>query len=87
MRDLPRYGSAGFFPCRESDCGPSVRTLVAEFDAPAFARELGARLDIPDLADFPSIITLSDSIHRRHGKIHTDSACKIATALLYLNPS
>lgn len=87
LRDFPRYGSAGFFPYRESDCGPSVRTLVAEFSGPAFARVLGPRLDIPDLADFPSIITLSDSIHRRHGKIHTDSACKIATALLYLNPS
>ncbi|GAB3318793.1 2OG-Fe(II) oxygenase [Luteimonas notoginsengisoli] len=87
LRDFPRYGSAGFFPYRERDCGPSIRALVAEFSGSAFARSLGARLGIPDLGGFPAIATLSDSVHRRHGTIHTDSACKIATALLYLNPS
>ena len=87
LRDFPRYGSAGFFPYRDHDCGPSVRALVAEIRSDAFASALGSRLDIPDLAGFPAIATLSDSIHRRHGTIHTDSACKIATALIYLNPA
>src|SRR5688500_10240023 len=60
LRDFPRYGSAGFFPYREQDCGPSIRALVAEFSGGAFASALGARLGIPDLADFPVIVTLSD---------------------------
>jgi hypothetical protein len=87
LRDFPRYGSAGFFPYREQDCGPSIRALVAEFSGGAFASALGARLGIPGLASFPLIVTLSDSVNRRHGTIHTDSTSKIATALLYLNPS
>ena len=87
LRDFPRYGSAGFFPYREQDCGPSIRALVAELSGGAFAGALGALLGIPDLASFPLIVTLSDSVHRRHGTIHTDSPSKIATALLYLNPS
>ncbi len=87
LRDFPRYGSAGFFPYRARDCGPSIRALVAELSGSAFARALGAQLDVPDLAGFPVIATLSDSVHRRHGTIHTDSACKVATALLYLNRS
>jgi hypothetical protein len=87
LRDFPRYGSAGFFPYREQDCGPSIQALVAEFSGGAFASALGARLGIPELAGFPVIVTLSDSVHRRHGTIHTDSTSKIATALLYLNPS
>lgn len=84
--DFPRYGSAGFFPYRPEDCGPSVQALIDEFTAPSFADALGRRLGIDALGAFPTLVTLSDSVNRRHGTLHTDSKSKVATALLYLNP-
>jgi hypothetical protein len=86
LRDFPRYGSAGFFPYREDECGPALRALVAELQGEAIAGAIGAHLGLPGLASMPSIVTLSDSVNRRHGTIHTDSRSKVATALLYLNP-
>ncbi|MGA9423304.1 MAG: 2OG-Fe(II) oxygenase [Rhodanobacteraceae bacterium] len=86
-RDFPRYKSAGFFPYEATDCGPSMVRLVDALAAPDFANALGARLGIPNLGSYPSLVTICRSLNRRHGTIHTDSQSKIATALLYLNES
>lgn len=84
-RDFPNYRSAGFFPFDPDDCGPSINTLVAELTAPALADAIGARLGVPDLGNFPTLVTISRLLNRTHGNIHTDSRSKIVTALLYLN--
>ena len=42
-QDFPRYGSAGFFPYEEADCGPAVQSLAQQITSPAFADALGAR--------------------------------------------
>ena len=84
-RDFPRYTSAGFFPYDPADCGPSIKALVANLTAPAFARAMGARLGIEDLGQYPTLVTLCRYLNKRHGTIHTDSKSKVATALLYLN--
>lgn len=84
-RDFPRYASAGFFPYDESDCGPSVNTLINNLTSPAFASAIGQRLGIHDLAQYPTLVTLCRLLNKRHGAIHTDSKSKIATALIYLN--
>lgn len=86
-QDFPRYSGAGFFPYAPEDCGPSVNRLVDEITAPAFANALGERLGIPDLAGYPTLVTICRSLNKRHGTIHTDSKSKVATALLYLNES
>ena len=83
--DFPRYGSAGFFPYEPADCGPALRGLIDEITAPAFAEALGRKLGIENLGARPAIVTLSDSVNRRHGTLHTDSRSKIATALVYFN--
>lgn len=85
LADFPHYGSAGFFPYEPGDCGPALRVLVDEIRSPAFAGALGERLGIERLDERPSLATLSDSLNRRHGTLHTDSRSKIATALLYFN--
>ncbi|WP_440222460.1 2OG-Fe(II) oxygenase [Dokdonella sp. MW10] len=84
-RDFPRYGNAGFFPHEAGDCGPSVNALIDELVSPAFADAVGERLGIAGLGARPSLVTICQSLNRRHGTIHTDSRSKIATALLYLN--
>lgn len=82
---FPTYGSAGFFPYLAADCGMPLQKLVDQMSGPEFADALGARLGIAHLSAYPAMVTLSDSVHRRHGTLHTDSRAKIATALLYLN--
>lgn len=84
--DYPAYPSAGFFPYDPADCGPSINALVEQLTAPAFAKLIGERLGIDDLGHYPTLISLCRRMNRRHGTIHTDSASKVATVLLYLTP-
>jgi hypothetical protein len=84
--DFPRYRGAGYFPHATGDCGTSVNTLVGELTAPAFADALGDRLGIDRMSQYPPLVTICRSLNLRHGSIHTDSASKVASALLYLNP-
>lgn len=85
-RDFPAYASAGFFPYQEQDCGPSIVAVIDAMTSPAYARELGARLGVPDLDKYPVLVTICRSLNKRHGTIHTDSRSKVASALLYLSP-
>ncbi len=86
-RDFPKYSGAGFFPYEDRECGESIRALVRSLTAPAFANAVGARLGIDNLAQYPTLVTICRHLNKRHGTIHTDSRSKVATALLYLNPS
>lgn len=85
--DFPRYSGAGFFPHEREDCGPSINALVDELTSREFADAIGSRLGIEHLGRLPTLVTICRSLNRRHGTIHTDSRSKVATALLYLNPS
>ncbi|NUS60288.1 MAG: 2OG-Fe(II) oxygenase [Lysobacter sp.] len=85
--DFPRYRGAGYFPHDDADCGDSVTALVAELTSPGFAEALGARLGIAGMSRHPPLVTICRSLNARHGSIHTDSLSKVASALLYLNPS
>jgi len=86
-RDFPRYPSAGFFPYQSEDCGPSIVACVEALTAPAFAHALGERLGIPNLQELPTLVTICRLLNKRHGTIHTDSRSKVATALLYFEPT
>ena len=85
--DFPRYAGAGFFPYEAGDCGESINHLIDSLLAPAFANAIGQRLGVPELAQYPTLITLCRALNSRHGTIHTDSKSKVVTALLYLNES
>lgn len=83
--DFPRYPSAGFFPHEPGDCGPSVNRLIDDLTSRAFADAIGARLGVPNLGEYPHLVTLCRALNKRHGTIHTDSRSKVVTALVYLN--
>ena len=85
-KDFPAYPSAGFFPYEASECGPSLVAVIESLTSPAYARELGSRLGVPDLDRYPPLVTICRSLNLRHGTIHTDSRSKVASALLYLSP-
>ena len=82
----PRYAGAGYFPYHRTDCGAGFNRLIDELRAPAFADAVGERLGVDQLSRFPLLIEVCNALNRRHGVIHTDSASKVVTALLYLNP-
>lgn len=84
-KDFPRFKEAGFFPYEESECGPAIQSLVAEATSPAVADNLGRKLGIENLSQFPTLVTICGSMNHRHGNIHTDGKSKVATALIYLN--
>ena len=83
--DFPPYTSAGFFPYEATECGPSVNQLIQDMTSPAFAGAVGKLLQIDNLHQYPTLVTLCRLLNKRHGTIHTDSKSKVATALLYLN--
>ncbi|MGH8192339.1 MAG: 2OG-Fe(II) oxygenase, partial [Rhodanobacteraceae bacterium] len=76
-RDFPKYSGAGFFPYEEKECGPSIRELVDAITSPAFASAVGAKLDIDDLGQYPTLVTICRHLNKRHGTIHTDSKSKV----------
>lgn len=82
---FPPWDEAGFFPWHPDDCGAALNTLIEQLIAPPMAGAIGAHLGIPDLASRPTLVTLCARLNRRHGTIHTDSASKVVTALVYLN--
>ncbi|SDK28310.1 2OG-Fe(II) oxygenase family protein [Microbulbifer yueqingensis] len=84
-QDFPRLKAPGYLPYERDQCGDSVNALIDELVSPEFANSIGELLNIDNLAGYPTFVSISRSLKKRHGKIHTDGKSKIATALLYLN--
>jgi hypothetical protein len=85
LADFPPVRGAGSFPAEYLDCGAAFAGLVAALSGPALTRAVAEKFDL-DLADRPTMLTVRAFSDGRDGHIHTDSADKIITLLLYLNP-
>lgn len=85
IQDFPAMGGAGYLPYDKSACGKSVNALIEHIQAPEFANAIGKTLGIDNLSQYPTYVSISRSLNKRHGTIHTDGKSKVATALLYLN--
>ena len=81
---FPQIDSPGSFPIEELTYGPAFRSLVGELFGiemrDAFQEKFGI-----DLAERPTMLTVRGRCGTRDGNIHTDSANKIITVLVYLN--
>lgn len=86
LHDLPNTRLAGYFPYHKNQCGPTLNHLIQQLQSEPMAAEIGRRLGIDHLYEYPPYISISRFLERRHGRIHTDGESKVATALLYLNP-
>ncbi|WGL17429.1 2OG-Fe(II) oxygenase [Microbulbifer bruguierae] len=82
---FPKLKGAGYLPYQRADCGTSINALIDSILEPEFADTLGARLGIEQMSQYPTYVSISGRLKKRHGNIHTDGKSKIATALLYLN--
>jgi hypothetical protein len=83
---LPRLSRGGSFPVGSLRLGEAARALMEELEGPVFraavAEKFGLQLD-----GAPTMVTLRGQSREKDGRIHTDSAAKLVTVLLYLNPS
>jgi len=84
IADYPILSSPGSFPIDGRSFGPSFASLLEELNGDQF-REAFERKFAVELAGHATITTVRGRCGKGDGKIHTDSASKIITVLLYLN--
>jgi SM-20-related protein len=85
IAEFPTITRNGSFPIDEVCGGPSFARLAGELGGPALRQAVEEKFAI-DLTGRPTMITLRGVGDGKDGRIHTDSATKIITLLLYLNP-
>jgi SM-20-related protein len=85
LADFPRVPGAGSFPLAGLECGAAFSGLVAALTGPALGRTVAEKFGV-DLDRRPTMLTVRAYGDARDGQIHTDSATKIITMLLYFNP-
>ncbi|WP_346839611.1 2OG-Fe(II) oxygenase [Microbulbifer sp. SAOS-129_SWC] len=85
LDDFPQLKGAGYLPYEREECGDAVNALIERLVEPEFADAIGNNLGIDRISQYPTYVSISRTLKKRHGRIHTDGKSKIATALLYLN--
>lgn len=82
--DYPRIDGPGSFPVADLRFGPAFGEFLEEIQGPAmratFARKFGI-----DLAGKPTMVTVRGRAQPKDGSIHTDTASKLITVLVYMN--
>ena len=84
LADLPPMASGGSFPPSALRLGAMAAELVRQMEAPPLREAIAGKFGL-DLAGAPVMLTLRGRTREKDGRIHTDSAAKRVTVLLYLN--
>jgi len=84
--DYPKITNAGSFPVDQLAFGLAFRTLLDELNGDEFREAFEQKFGV-DLSGRPTITTVRGQCGAGDGKIHTDSATKIITVLIYVNAS
>ena len=82
---FPRIDKPGSFPVSELRISPLFTELLEELQGPAFTQAVAAKFGIADLAEHPTMVTVRGRCQKKDGRIHTDTASKIITVLVYMN--
>lgn len=85
QRDFPQKQGAGYLPYEEVQCGQVLKDLVDYMTSDKFSDAVGDILGIEKLSQYPTMVSISKQLNKRHGTIHTDGKAKVATVLMYLN--
>jgi len=85
LADFPAVRRHGSFPLGALSIGAAFAGLAAELEGDDLRHEIERKFAI-DLAGRPTMITVRGRSDGRDGRIHTDSATKLITVLLYMNP-
>jgi hypothetical protein len=84
--DYPEIGEPGSFPLGQLSYGPGFRGLVEALESDAMRQAFAEKFAM-DLDGRPTTITVRGRCGNRDGNIHTDSATKLITVLMYMNPA
>lgn len=84
--DFPTIDEPGSFPPSELSYGPRFAALLGEMEGPDFRAAVAEKFAL-DLTGRPTMVTVRGRTRASDGKIHTDTASKLITVLLYLNPA
>lgn len=82
--DFPAIPYPGLLPVEATRFGPRFADLIQELQSEPVARAFSEKFDI-DLVGRATMITVRGRCQAKDGRIHTDSAAKLVTALLYFN--
>ena len=81
---FPAVRGHGSYPLSMLDCPPLFADLAAELEGEAMRAAIEEKFTI-DLSRRPTMITLRGYSDGKDGGIHTDSASKLITVLIYMN--
>jgi SM-20-related protein len=84
--DYPDISRPGSFPLGQLTYGPAFETFVSELESAEFRDAFEEKFKI-GLAGRPTTVTVRGRCAAKDGQIHTDSASKIITVLIYMNSS
>lgn len=82
--DYPKIERPGSFPVADVTYGPAFAEFLVEIQGPEM-RDAFARKFSVDLAGRPTMVTVRGQAQAKDGRIHTDTASKIITVLIYMN--
>ena len=85
LADFPQIRGHGSYPIESLDYGSAFARLVAALRSAELRGAIEEKFGI-DLTDRPTLLTVRGRSDGKDGQIHTDSASKIITLLLYMNP-
>jgi SM-20-related protein len=83
--DFPEIRGPGSYPVDAVAGGPAFACLVAALTGAELRCAVEDKFAI-DLSGRPTLLTVRGSSDGKDGRVHTDSASKIITLLLYMNP-
>ncbi len=86
VADLPEIGGGGSYPPSALRLRGAAEALVRELEGPRLRDAVAQRFGL-ELAGSRTMLTLRGRTRPKDGKIHRDSATKLVTVLLYLNPA
>ena len=84
LADYPKVPGPGSHPLPELRIEGRFKGLLDELNGPAFRQAVEEKFGI-DLLSRPTMFTVRGECRASDGKIHTDSATKIVTVLIYMN--
>jgi hypothetical protein len=84
VEEFPAVPGHGSYPLSTLVCGPLFGQLAEELEGGEMRGAIEAKFAI-DLAHRPTMITLRGRSDGKDGGIHTDSATKLITVLIYMN--
>lgn len=84
--DYPKVSRPGSFPLTGLRYGRNFAQLVEDLNSPQMREAFEEKFQI-SLVGRPTMTTVRGYCSPKDGRIHTDSATKIITVLLYMNPT